>query len=139
MSTTTSTETSTTGIDLDSLRNIIDSAVKQALAPTQVKKRRGRKPKAMPVATSQPADDGAVEAAAPAANHSWFADAWHAFINDETPAVSAARDNDMRASFKSWLGKHKEFHKKKISDSYYNLLVSQKLRRVYVMKEAQAA
>lgn len=132
MSTKSETDTN---LNLDNLRSIIDNAVKNALSAAPIKKRRGRKPKAAPAV----ADTETATASSEPVATTWFADAWHAFINDETPAVSAARDNDMRASFKSWLGKHKEFHKKKISDSYYNLLVSQKLRRVYVMKETQAA
>lgn len=117
------------------IADIVDAAVKAALSDiaNQPKRKRGRPRKV--VSTEQTTKEPKV------ATEVWFREAWREFLSDDT--VAAARDSDMRASFKSWLNRanmkaHNWHGGKKISDSYFNLLVSKNLRRIYVMKEAEA-
>lgn len=70
----------------------------------------------------------------------WFREAWIAFLGDKNPAIVSARDEDARKAFKEYLTpermKVQGWHAgEPIGDAYFNMLVSQRLKRTYELKD----
>lgn len=72
----------------------------------------------------------------------WFKEAWQTFLSDKDEKVQTARESDMRGAFKNWLTKsrmkqHGWRDGEPIEDTYFNVLVSKRLKRVYTLKEEE--